>query len=697
VPRLTIWEEFFMRASITFLSALLIPLAGVCGTAVQIDANEADAPPRPLKIDDRFALRSVKEPRVSPDGAWVAFTVETMDLKKDESESRVWMVPVAGGEAVVMTAGGSSADEPRWSPDGKYLSFLSDREKDIDQVFVLDRRGGEARQITDVKQGVEAHEWSPDSSRLVLVIEDPEPDAPCAEEKDTSDENKVPKPWVIDRLQIKNDDDGYLDRRREHLYIFTIENKELRQITFGDYEDSDPVWSPDGRLIAFVSNRSEEPDANYNTDLWVVDPNSSEPRESLTRVTSNPGSDGDPAWHPDSRRLAYITITQPDLVDFAQTDVAVISVDDPRPSILTATLDRMVHDPRVSPDGSTIYFRVEASAEVALAAVPFAGGPETRRVSGRQRVEDSAVAADGTVIALVSTTRFPAEIFALGSAGEESSAGLGRRLTHVNDRALKGLSFPSIEKIIAASADGTEIEALVYKPPGFKEVQRYPTILWPHGGPMAQHDWGWDFEPHLFAANGYVVVLPNPRGSTGYGQEFCRAIWADWGNLDRQDILAAIDRAIELGYADGDRLGVGGWSYGGILTNYVVTSTSRFKAAMSGASGALWVANYGHDMYQHWYEKELGLPWETRDVWERMSPFNKVERITTPTLWMGGEKDWNVPIQNSEQMYQAMRRLGRETQLVVYPEQDHGIDRPSYTKDLYTRWIAWFDKYLKGD
>jgi dipeptidyl aminopeptidase/acylaminoacyl peptidase len=685
-----------MRRTIPFLIALSIPLAGLCGEVSDEVEGEEKAQPRVLSIDDRFALRGVEDPRVSPDNAWVAFIVETTDLEKDDSETRVWMVPIAGGEAVKMTAGGSSASEPRWSPDGRYLSFLSDRAKDTDQVFVLDRRGGEARQITDVKQGVEAYEWSPDGKRLVLVVEDPDPDASTDAEKDTNDEKEVPKPWVIDRLQIKNDDEGYLDRRRDHLYVFTLENEELRQITFGDYEDSDPVWSPDGTSIAFVSNRTEDPDANYNTDLWLVDPNSAEPEKTLTQVTTNPGSDRDPVWHPDSRRLAYITITRPDLVDFAQTDVAVIDIGDKRPTILTGDLDRMVHDPRVSADGSTVSFRVEDSAEVALAAVPFTGGSQTRPISGRQRVEDHDLATDGSVIALVSTTSFPAEIFALQPGVEKPRNGLGRRLTHVNDHVLEKVLMPTVEKITATSADGTEIEALVYKPPAFADGEKYPAILWPHGGPMAQHDWGWDFEPHLFAANGYVVVLPNPRGSTGYGQEFCRAIWADWGNLDLKDILATIDYVIELGYADEDRLGVGGWSYGGILTNYVITTTSRFKAAISGASGALWVANYGHDMYQHWYEVEFGLPWESREIWEKVSAFNKVEKITTPTLWMGGEKDWNVPISNSEQMYQAMRRLGRETLLVVYPDAHHGVKRPSYAKDIYVRWIAWFDKYLKG-
>jgi dipeptidyl aminopeptidase/acylaminoacyl peptidase len=213
---------------------------------------------------------------------------------------------------------------------------------------------------------------------------------------------------------------------------------------------------------------------------------------------------------------------------------------------------------------------------------------------------------------------------------------------------------------------------------------------------MGQYDWGWDFDAQLFAANGYLVVMPNPRGSTGYGQEFCLAIWQDWGGPDRLDVLAAVDHAVELGYADPDRLGVGGWSYGGILTNYVITSTDRFKAAMSGASGALWVALYGHDQYQHWYEAEFGLPWENRELWEALSPYNRVQNITTPTLWMGGQDDWNVPILTSEIMYQAMKRLGRDTLLVVYPEEDHSIDTPSYVKHMYEQWIGWYDSHLKN-
>ncbi|HEX9885434.1 MAG TPA: prolyl oligopeptidase family serine peptidase, partial [Longimicrobiales bacterium] len=250
-----------------------------------------------------------------------------------------------------------------------------------------------------------------------------------------------------------------------------------------------------------------------------------------------------------------------------------------------------------------------------------------------------------------------------------------------------------------ASSDGTEIEGFFYLPPDYQPGRRYPTLLRIHGGPVAQFTHAFNFEAHLFAANGYVVVTTNPRGSSGYGQDFSHAIWADWGNLDFEDVNAGVDHAIERGWADPDRLGVGGWSYGGILTNYVITKTDRFEAAITGASEVLYIANYGHDHYQRVWEAELGLPWEgsNRDTWERISPFNRAHLITTPTLIMGGEEDWNVPILNSEQLYQVLRRRGVPTQLVVYPGQGHGLRPPSYQKDRWERYLDWYDRWVKDD
>ena len=654
---------------------------------------------RALAIDDFFDLKTIRDPRVSPEGRWIAYTVTTTDLEKDESETRLWMVPSAGGEAIPMTARGYSASSPRWSPDGKYLSFLAQRSQsgsesgedkkeseDRTQVWALNRLGGEAQQLTKVKQGVAGHEWSPDGKRLLLSIADPKPWELTEDKKD----DKKPRPYVVDRLQFKQDYQGYLDRYRTHLYVYDVDSKEPpRQITSGDFDDSEPAWSPDGKRVAFVSNRTAEPDGNPNTDLWIVSADTTDKGATLLQATRNPREDASPSWSPDGKSLVYTTVTADlDVLWYATEHLATVAADGTNPRVLAADLDRNAVSPRFSEDGTSIWFLLEDGGEQQLASVPAAGGKVTRHVKGQDVVGRFEVGG-GTVALLLSRPDVPGDLFTF-------SNGQLKRITSVNEALLAKVALSPPEKIRYPSADGTPVEAFLYKPTGFDAAMRYPMILHPHGGPVGQYDWSFDFTAQLWAANGYLVLQPNPRGSSGYGQEFSYAIFAKWGVPDFDDVMAGVDAVIARGFADPEKLGVGGWSYGGILTNYVITKSTRFKAAVAGASEALYRANYGHDHYQLWWEVELGLPWENAKLWEALSPFNDVAKITTPTLWIGGADDWNVPILNSEQMYQAMKRLGRETQLVVYPGEHHGLRKPSFQKDRFQRFLGWFDKYIKG-
>jgi dipeptidyl aminopeptidase/acylaminoacyl peptidase len=662
-------------------------LRTVAVLAVTLASPLSAQSPRTLEVDDLFAVRRVGDPQISPDGDWVAYTVGRTILEDEKSETRIWMIAAEGGAAIPMTAEGYSASRPRWSPDGKYLSFMASKDEGKAQVWTLNRLGGEAQQLTDVKQGVSSYDWSPDGTRLILGIQDPEEED--EREGEEKRETKTREPWVIDRLQFKRDRTGYLTgNRHTHLYVFDVATKQLTQITSGDYDESQPVWSPDGTRLAFVSNRTEDPDANFNSDIWIVAADNTDKGQTLLQVTTNPGSDASPAWSPDGKWIAYVTITEPEIIWYATDHLAVVSASGGEPRLLSAQLDRNFSGPRFSADGRWIYVRFEDSAEDHLVRVNVGNGRVERLTSGGLAVREFAMGPDRVMAALVGHLDRPDEVFMVERNGL-------RQLTHENGEWLTGLRLAEVKNVQFPSKDGTEIEGFIYLPPGYQQGLRYPTLLRIHGGPVSQFSHRFNFEAQLFAANGYVVVTVNPRGSSGYGQEFSKAIWADWGNKDYEDVMAGVDYAIEQGYADPDRLGVGGWSYGGILTNYVITKTQRFKGAITGASEVLYVANYGHDHYQRHWEAELGLPWENREAWERISPFNSVERIVTPTLIMGGERDWNVPILNSEQLYQALRRLGRETQLVVYPGQSHGLRVPSYQKDRLERYLAWYDKYVK--
>jgi dipeptidyl aminopeptidase/acylaminoacyl peptidase len=657
--------------------------------------------PRPITVDDLFQIREVSDPQVSPDGQSVAYTVKTLLLKEDKSEERIWSVPTNGGDATPLTAEGVSSSHPRWSPDGKYLAFLSARNEGKTQVWLLNRSGGEAQRLTDTPQNVDDFAWSPDSTRVVAILRDASEEELAEaktkdKEKDADDKekkHKTRKPWVIDRLQFKTDEVGYLDRRRAHLYVLDLATKHLTQITSGDYDDAHPAWSPDSSLIAFASNRSKpDPDRTYNTDIWVVIANNTDKGAQLTQVTTNLGDDDVPSWSPDGKLITYVTQLDPRLFQYAMHHVGVSPASGGAARVLTQTFDRNSSEPRFSPDGSSIYFIADDDGTQNLCRIPANGGQVTRAIAGRFMLYAYSLAKNGDIAAHIDMPDRPSEIYSQAAASNKLT-----RLSKTNDALVSQLKLVKPEYVQFKSKDGTAVHGYVYKPLDYTPGKKYPTILRPHGGPVWAYYAEFTHLAQLFAANGYAVLLPNPRGSTGYGENFAKAIFADWGNKDYQDDMAIVDYAIAQGIADPGKLGVGGWSYGGISTDFIIAQTTRFKAAISGAGEANNTSMYGHDQYQRDYETELGVPWEKHALYDRLSPFYKVTNITTPTLFMGGDIDWNVPILGGEQMYQAMKSLGRETELVVYPGEYHEFKAPSHLKDRLERYLAWYAHYIKGD
>ena len=645
-----------------------------------------------LTIEHLVGMKVPRDVQLSPEGDWVAYVVSRNDLEKDRGFTQIWMTSTDGKTTLPMTASYASASSPRWNPDGSTLAFIGTRGSDKDaksQVWILNRQGGEAQQYTHVKQGVSGFTWSPDGTRMLLTIRDPKPEPEDAEKKGKAGKDK-PKPWVIDRLQFKQDYVGYLDRRRSHLYLHDGEGDPV-QLTSGDYDDRDPQWSPDGTRIAFTSKRDGDPDANTNSDIWIVSADADADDHPLTQVTTNKGSDDNPAWSPDGKTIAYTTTVEPEKFWYATDHLAVIDASGGGAArLLTRDYDRMISNPEFSSDGKSIYFTAADGGNRPLMKATVSSGKLETITEGDVSVRGFDALGDDMIAIVQSSHHATADVTLI--KGSKSV-----RVTSLNANLLEGVTLGNVERLKVAGWNGDMVESFVYYPPDYEAGGAYPTIFVLHGGPVGQHDASFDAWGQLYAANGYVAVLPNPHGSSGYGEPFTYALNRQWGVPDFADVDAVAEHMVKSGLSDPKRLGVGGWSYGGILTNYMITKSNRFAGAVTGASVVNHLANYGHDMYQNTWEAEFGFPWEQNDDLDAIDIFSKLGNVTTPTLVMGGKEDWNVPIQNSEQLYQVLKRRGIDTQLVVYPGEHHGFRRPSFQVDRYNRFLDWFKKYVKAE
>ena len=642
---------------------------------------------RPLAAQDWYRFHDLGSLRIAPDGAAVAYLVTSYDRDRDESVTQLWLSDWSGRESVQLTRG-ESVSEPRFSPDGRYLSFLSARPAGAaTQLWALDRRGGEPRQLTHVSGEIVSYEWSPDGKRIVLVMH-------AAEGAAADDEaGHRPKPLVIDAYHFKQDVRGYLTAAsRTHLWLLDVAGGGCEPLTSDPArEDSLPAFSPDGRTIAYVSNEMDGPHGAGVDDIEIIASQShATPRRLLSTWSPNHQR---LEFSPDGAQLAFLQGDELRYNSYIMDALAVAALDSGKVRVLTQGLDRAVLSPAFTADGSAIEFAVEDDGYQYPAQVHLRDG-RVERLAGPSVVNELVAAAGHTAV-LAADDRTPFEVFALEN-------GALRPLSDHNRMLFGELALGTVEDIAFRSRDGTPVHGQIVKPPGFVHGRRYPTIVWIHGGPNGQDDhslalesYGPQLERQLFASHGYVVLAINYRGGTGRGARFARSILADWGHLEVADLEAGVDYAIAQGIADPTRLGVGGWSYGGLLTDYLIASDPRFKAAISGAGSGNQTATYGSDEYVVQYDAELGPPWKNTALWLKVSyPFFHADRIRTPTLFLGGTEDFNVPIGGGEQMYQALRTLGVPTELIVYPGEHHLLERPSFLVDRYQRYLDWMARHL---
>ena len=646
-----------------------------------------------FKTDDIYAIKSVSLSDVSHDGSSLIFITGQADKKEDNFNNTLYFLDLKSGkkEVLLQSQGGRGLNfsSVKFSDDSKSIYFLSSgykaSGKNNTQVWSLNLSNRIKRRLTNYEGNISDYDISKDGSTIAFIGN---------KKSEDQDKTKTPSPIVIDRYQFKRDYEGFLGNDRDHLFVFNTKSRKTRQITSGQRDHSYPSISPDGKSIAYVTKEGDF-DRHNNWDIFIKNIEDSGDVKRLTfhdGPDSSPDAGSRPQWSPDGTKIAYIYGGEHSMLWYALNEVSVLDVETGETDFVTKVFDRNTYMPKWSENGEKLYFILEDNMKSQLVEYSFTDKtfekitPENIYLSW---YSSNYYVAGDQLIYQSSTVTSPDEIY-LSKNGEINP------ITSVNKDFIENKIVGSTELISFQSFDGLNINGMMIKPDDFDPKKKYPLIIRIHGGPVSQYGRYFDFDWQLFASNGYIVMVTNPRGSSGRGFEFQKSIFAEWGIEDSKDISAALDFALSLGYIDEDRLGVGGWSYGGMLTNYVIAKDDRFDAATSGAGIANLLSGFGHDHYIREYVLELGTPWDNSDSWLNVShPFLNADEIVTPTLFLVGEKDWNVPLIGSEQMYQALKHLEIPTQLIVYPDEHHGLSKPSYIKDRLDRYLEWYKKYLE--
>jgi dipeptidyl aminopeptidase/acylaminoacyl peptidase len=650
----------------------------------------------PITFEDLMKIQRISDPQVSPDGKWIAYVQTTVDLAADQKTSHIWLLSTEGGRPRQVTRGEGSDSRPRWCPHGGEFAFLSTRDGKS-QVWLLPMKGGEAFALTSVPTEVDSVQWSAGSETLVFtskVYPDCSDDACNQQRLEEAASSKV-KAQIIDELLFRHWNE-YRAGKYTHLFSVSMEDRQARDLTPGRYDS--PTWSlggpdgntvsPDGTEVCYTSNRTGHAAWSTNNDLFLVPAKGGEAKN-ITK--DNPGSDASPQYSPNGRYIAYTSQAR----DGYESDLLRLRVYDRqtgRVKYVTPDLDQWVDSFVWAPDNDTIFFTAPERGQEPIFKTSLSK-PRVEKVLDGWNA-DLQVTPDGKSLVFTrsSLTQAP-EIYRVSVNGSALT-----QLTHANDALLAELDLNPVESVTSKGADGSDIHSLLVRPPAFDPNQKYPGLLLVHGGPQGDwaDAWSYRWNAQMFAARGYVVMMPNPHGSTGYGQKFVEEISGDWGGACYEDLMSAADSLESLPYVAKGRIGAAGASFGGFMVNWIAGHTNRFKALVSHDGVYDQRSMYGETEELWFPEWEFnGVPWENPTLYEKWSPSNFVQKIQTPMLVVEGELDYRVPVGQAFQLFTALQRRGVPSKLLYFPDEGHWVMKPQNGQLWYKTVLDWLDQYLK--